>query len=115
MNNKTTVTTLRNRLDRVPEILDVGSDRSKNRRKRTPAVISKELLSLVVVILLLVGCRKDKCISCLAISPGGLYMDQEIGCDKSNSFIDGFEDGFRARFRELGDTAQVTCETFSPR
>jgi len=63
----------------------------------------------------LTACRKEECISCIAESPSGTIMDQQIGCSADKGYSDGFEEGFRQRFREQGDTAQVNCARYRPR
>ena len=68
-----------------------------------------------LIVLLLTACRKEECISCIAESPSGTIMDQQIGCSADKGYSDGFEEGFRQRFREQGDTAQVNCARYRPR
>lgn len=73
-------------------------------------------LSLALVIgLLLSACTKDECISCIAETPSGVILEQRIGCNTSKGYTDGFEEGFRQRYREQGDTARVNCARFRTR
>jgi hypothetical protein len=72
-------------------------------------------VTFALLIMLFTACRKEECISCIAESPSGTIMDQQIGCSADKGYSDGFEDGFLQRFREQGDSARVNCARYRSR
>lgn len=73
------------------------------------------LSACLVTMLLLSSCRKEECISCIAETPQGILLDQEIGCSEEKGYADGFEEGFRQRFIDEGVAANVNCERYQRR
>lgn len=64
---------------------------------------------------LLTACRKEECISCIAETPQGILLEQEIGCSDDKGYADGFEEGFRKRSTGQGIAAKAKCASYQPR
>ena len=48
--------------------------------------------------------------SCVAVAPSGKVFEHVIISDKDPEWLNGFEDGMKARYKEQGDTVMVSCK-----
>ena len=59
----------------------------------------------------LMSCRKNKCISCTVQDDNTQeIVEVVLECDRSTSYLDGFQDGLRAKYENAQDTVTVLCD-----
>jgi len=63
----------------------------------------------IIVLVTLSSCEEEDCTSCIAQSKiDKTILEMRIECDKSDSFLSGFRDGFRSNYNGRNDV-EVIC------
>ncbi|MEZ0454733.1 hypothetical protein ABTW24_24305 [Sphingobacterium thalpophilum] len=67
-------------------------------------------LILCIITFLFSSCKKEQCVTCIAESSDGKIIETRMACDKNDSYLKGFIDGFKDRHREnKEDEINVQC------
>lgn len=65
----------------------------------------------IMSLMLFSSCEKESCTSCIAQSKiDKTIVENRVECDKSESFLAGFRDGFESNYREKRDEIEVICD-----
>jgi hypothetical protein len=67
-------------------------------------------LILCIISFLFVSCKQEQCVTCIAETSEGKIIGTRMACDKDDSYLKGFIDGFKDKHREnKEDEINVQC------
>lgn len=70
----------------------------------------KKILLIGMLYLLVTSCKKEQCVTCIAESSNGKIIETRMACDKNDSYLKGFIDGFKDKHSEnKEDEINVQC------
>ena len=65
---------------------------------------------LSAILLFTASCNKDiNCVTCIAQKKTGQVIDARSGCDSEFNYLNGFENGFRDKYKNALDSVNVIC------
>jgi hypothetical protein len=70
-----------------------------------------KVCSCFAVLILITSCKEESCTSCIAQSiTDKTIIETRIECDKSDSYLSGWRDGFRSRYADRKGDVEVICD-----
>lgn len=67
--------------------------------------------TVIMSLILFSSCEKESCTSCIAQSKSDkTIVENRVECDKSESFLAVFRDGFESNYRDKRDEIEVICD-----
>lgn len=70
----------------------------------------KKIFITLIVSFFFISCERESCVTCIAESKEGKIIENRMACDKSDSYLQGFVDGFTDKHQEnVKDSINVHC------